>query len=66
VYYRAVVTGRELRKLRRRLGWTQQEMAKALGLAHRGSIAKFESGARRIDKVMAIAVRCLALHRGQR
>jgi transcriptional regulator with XRE-family HTH domain len=60
------VSGRELRKLRRRLGWTQQEMAKALGLAHRGSIAKYEAGARRIDKVTALAVSCLALHRGRR
>ena len=41
-------------------------MAKALGLAHRNSIGRFESGARRIDQVLAIAVRCLALHRGRR
>lgn len=62
---RDVVTGRELRRLRRRLGWTQERMARELGLSHKNSVYRFESGERRIDKVTELAVRYLALQSGR-
>jgi len=57
------LTGTELRRLRLRLGLTQREMAKRLGLAT-FSIQRYETGGRRINRVLAMAVRCLALHGG--
>jgi hypothetical protein len=45
-----------------RLGWSQDQAAQALGLAHRNSIAKFESGERPIDRRLELACRRLEEH----
>ncbi len=50
-----------MRALRRALGLTQVKMAKKLGLSER-ALSRYETGRRRITKVLSIAVRCLAKH----
>lgn len=59
------MTGRELRRIRRGLGLTQAQMAKKLGIA-RDSLGRYERHARRVTKLLAIAVRCVASHGSRR
>ena len=49
---------RELKAARARLGMTQPELGKALGL-HRTAIAKYEGGTLPVPKVVGLAVRFL-------
>ena len=60
------MSGAELRKLRDRLGWSQARMARELGLKHRNSIYKLESGEAIITRAIELAVNCLANHRSRR
>lgn len=55
------MTGRELRRIRLRLGLTQAQMANKLGIA-RDSVGRYERDAARITKLVAIAARCLGYH----
>lgn len=49
----------ELRKTRLRLGLTQAQLAKQLGVA-RNTVTRWETGARKIAPTVAIAVRAVA------
>lgn len=55
----ACLTGAELRKTRLRLGLTQEELAKELGV-QRNTVTRWETGARKIAPPVAIAVRAVA------
>jgi transcriptional regulator with XRE-family HTH domain len=48
-----------LRAIRERLGLSQQQMAHRLGL-HRNTVNRYERGARRVPRVVAIAARSLS------
>jgi transcriptional regulator with XRE-family HTH domain len=52
----------ELRALRLDAGLTQRELARKLGMTIR-SLSRYETGARKITRVLAIAVRCVATHK---
>jgi transcriptional regulator with XRE-family HTH domain len=58
------MTGTELRRIRKRLGLTQRELAEELGW-HRNSVAKAEQGAMKIGPTAARLARLLlAIHEG--
>ena len=59
------IDGALLKHWRQRLGWSQDQAAKALGFAHRVSIVKFESGERSIDRWLELACRWLEEHQGE-
>jgi len=59
------VQGSDLKRIRLRLGWTQEKMAQRLDIS-RNSIGRYETGRRRIERVLEIAVRCLASHQSRR
>jgi transcriptional regulator with XRE-family HTH domain len=59
------VTGQELRTLRRRLGWTQQKLAQAVGV-HGNSIARQERGEIGISEPLARLIRLLTKLEGDR
>ena len=50
--------GRTLKRLRKRLGWKQAELAEVLGV-HVISISRWETNAQAIPKVVALAVELL-------
>lgn len=52
------MTPADLRTLRQRLGWSQQQLAEALGV-HRVTVANWERGLYPIDERTALAVRAL-------
>ena len=56
----AIMTPAELRDLRKRCGWSQQELADALGLTSRTSVSRMESGSRPIRGAVLILARQLA------
>jgi transcriptional regulator with XRE-family HTH domain len=58
-----IVTGRELRKQRLRLGLTQAQLATRLGL-NRMSISRYENGLWPIPKHVALAVKALLVEAG--
>jgi DNA-binding transcriptional regulator YiaG len=53
------VTGNEMRRLREKRGWTQQELADALGL-HVNTVARLERGELRIREAVARLTRLVA------
>jgi transcriptional regulator with XRE-family HTH domain len=55
------VRASELRKLRLGADLTQRQLANRLDLTIR-AISRYETGARKIPKVVAIAARCVVLH----
>ena len=52
---RSTMEGKQLAWRRRQLGWTQERMAKALGVA-RNTVARYEVGLMKIPKAMALAI----------
>ena len=54
------MTGPELFALRTRIGWSQQELADALGLTSRASVSRMESGSRPIMGAVLILAKQLA------
>jgi len=48
-----------VRKLRQRLGLTQQELARHLGVA-RVTVTRWENGTRRLSKIAALAIQSIA------
>jgi len=46
------------------MGLSQAELARALGVS-RAAVSRWESGKRRIDSVLALAVGCLAAKKGR-
>lgn len=48
------MTGRELRDLRLRLEWTQEHMARKLGIA-RNTLSRYERGARPVPRAVELA-----------
>jgi transcriptional regulator with XRE-family HTH domain len=58
------LTSKELRRLRRLLGLTQEQMARALGLK-RNTMIRYEGGKRTIPTSVAGYARCIVEH-GQR
>ncbi len=50
-----------LQRLRKRLGWSQEWLAEALGVFPT-TVSKWECGVQPIDKRTEIAIRCLAEH----
>ena len=54
------MTPAELRDLRLKIGWTQAELADALGLTSRASVSRMESGSRPIMGAVLILARQLA------
>ena len=54
------MTPTELRDLRLKIGWTQAELADALGLTSRASVSRMESGSRPIMGAVLILARQLA------
>lgn len=55
------MTPRQFVRLRERLGWSQADLAEALGV-HPMTVSKWERGAQPIPEMAAIAIRCLAEH----
>jgi transcriptional regulator with XRE-family HTH domain len=55
------MTATQLQRLRKRLGWSQERLAEALGV-HPMTVSKWERGAQPIPKMAATAIRCLAEH----
>jgi transcriptional regulator with XRE-family HTH domain len=53
------MTGKELRAIRKRLGWTQAQLAARIGVAA-NSVARQERGEVRIRKSLALLVRMIA------
>ncbi len=53
-----IKAGRKLKRQRSELGMTQEELAKELELCHE-TIARFETGRRRISKPVELAVKYL-------
>ncbi|MGD0073342.1 MAG: DUF1870 family protein [Candidatus Binataceae bacterium] len=52
------MTGKQLRALRRRLKWTQAQMAKAIGVAP-NTVARWERGERAIGESIARLVKMI-------
>jgi transcriptional regulator with XRE-family HTH domain len=52
------MTGKELATARARLGWTQVELARRIGIAS-NSLARLERGERRISEPVARLVECI-------
>lgn len=52
------MTPRELQHRREKLGFTQIELAKRLGVTQ-GALSKWESGQRKIPKVVKLLIGCL-------
>ena len=46
-------------KLRRQMQLTQAELARALGVS-RAAVSRWESGKRKIDSILALAIECLS------
>lgn len=51
--------GKELRSIRKRLGWTQAEFAEALGVAE-NTVARWERDERTIQEPVARFIRAIA------
>ena len=51
--------------LRERMGLAQAELARELDVS-RAAVSRWESGKRRIDSVLALAMECLAKRKGKR
>jgi transcriptional regulator with XRE-family HTH domain len=58
VYLRYTMTGKELRRARKRLGMTQIELAEAIGM-QKNSVAMIERGLRPVMKTTELAVKYL-------
>lgn len=58
------MTPNELRKIRKRLGWTQQQLADAVGVA-RNSVVRWEGGHMRIAEPVARLIRMIAKQEGK-
>jgi transcriptional regulator with XRE-family HTH domain len=52
-------------KLRQQMQLTQAELARELGVS-RAAVSRWESGKRKIDSVLALAIECLAVRRGRK
>ena len=50
------MTGRKIRSVRRRLGLTQKELARRLGVA-RATVTRWENGSRRPSRIAVLAFR---------
>jgi transcriptional regulator with XRE-family HTH domain len=61
VYLRDTMTGEQLRRARKRLGMTQNELAEALGMYGKNSIAMIERGLRPVMKTTELSVKYLLL-----
>ena len=59
------MVGRELRRLRERLGLTQAELAKAIGM-QKNSVARMERDERPIVKTTELAVRYLLVTKSKK
>jgi len=59
------MTGKQLRTIRRKLGLTQKELARELGI-HWNSVARQERGEVGITEPIARLVRLIAAQRGKR
>lgn len=55
------MTAGQFRRLRERLGWSQERLAEALDV-HEMTVSKWERGVQPIPEMAAIAVRCLVEH----
>lgn len=53
---------RDFQRFRLRMKLTQAELARELGVS-RAAVSRWESGKRRIDSVLALALQCLAERR---
>ena len=59
------MTGKELRRLRKRLGMIQAELAQAIGMQN-NSVARMERGERPIMKTTEMAVRYLLVMKSKK
>lgn len=59
------MTGRELKAARKKLGLTQGELAKAVGV-QRVTVARWEAGLRKIPPMLTLAMKPLAKERRKR
>jgi DNA-binding transcriptional regulator YiaG len=55
----------EFTKLRRQMQLTQAELARELGVS-RAAVSRWESGKRKIDSILALALECLAERKARR
>ena len=55
------MTPRQLKAARKRLGWTQVQLAEALGV-YPMTVSKWERAVQPIPQMAAIAVRCFDTH----
>ena len=55
------MTGRQLQRIRERLGWSQARLAEALGV-HPMTVSKWERGVQPISEMAALAIRFLEFH----
>lgn len=55
------MTARQLRRLRKALGWSQARLAEALGV-HPMTVSKWERGEQPIPQMAALAIRCMVEH----
>jgi transcriptional regulator with XRE-family HTH domain len=54
------LTGKELKRIRLRLGLTQEGMAKVIGVADGTVISRYERGSRKVSPMLATFARHLA------
>lgn len=59
------MTPKDLKAWRDLYGYTQSELGEALGL-HQVSVARWETGVRKIPSFLHLALRCLELEGGER
>jgi transcriptional regulator with XRE-family HTH domain len=59
------LTGAELKRIRLRLGLTQTELARELGVT-RNSVTRWETGVHKVPPMTTYALRVLAGHRGKK